>query len=92
MLSTVQGEYVKLWGGRGAAALQDLAERAARNLSRQRLGVRLSSAAFIARGTRVGLLASCAAWCYCAREISFDSVAGDTPRIGQMPSIVCITK
>ena len=33
-----------------------------------------------------------AAWYYCAREISFDSVAGGTPRIGQMPPIVCMTK
>jgi hypothetical protein len=31
------------------AALQDLAEEGADNLSRQRLGVRLSSAAFVAR-------------------------------------------
>jgi hypothetical protein len=95
MLSSVQGEYVKLLGGRGQPR-----SRTSRN--EQRTTRRDSPAAAGECGcplplslhvaARVALLASCAAWYYCAREISFDSGTGDTPRIGQIPSIVCITK
>jgi hypothetical protein len=59
-----------------AAALQDLAERAARNPARQRLGVRQPYAAFVAARTRCSVL-----WPHAAFFWSFGSpqVGGYSP-------------